>query len=165
MHFFIHEKVNYLYIQRGTISKCLPKFIWEKEYIFIHYNTIGIEGRMWEAIRNATGGKSFVIVYKDRCVLQAGLASEVEGKAKTVNSSELMQGSLCQAVLNSGKRKEPIPTVLKFSLFWQIPISFCYFSIWPCIFIIFPSGLRFSLFQQVTVGLIYFAKWPEVFVV
>ena len=37
--FFIHEKIN-MHIQRGTISKCIPNFIWKKKYIYIHYNTI-----------------------------------------------------------------------------------------------------------------------------
>ena len=91
---------------------------------------MGFEGRMWKAIRDVIGGKSFVIIYKGCCVLQAGLASGIEGEAKIVNSLELMQGSLCRTVLNSGKRKDPdSSSAPEFSLFFLInSLSFLYFS-------------------------------------
>eukprot|EP00250_Pteridium_aquilinum_P003101 c13432_g1_i1 orf=300-1220(-) len=58
----------------------------------------------WEALRDTTCCQGLVIVYQGRCVLQAGLASESQGVANIVDSSNLVKGSLCQAAWSSGKQ-------------------------------------------------------------
>ncbi|KAH7443202.1 hypothetical protein KP509_02G025500 [Ceratopteris richardii] len=58
----------------------------------------------WEALERVSCCRSLVIVYRGHTVLQAGLASEVDGEAKEVDSSNLIKGSLCQAVWRSEKQ-------------------------------------------------------------
>ncbi|KAI5068247.1 hypothetical protein GOP47_0016592 [Adiantum capillus-veneris] len=58
----------------------------------------------WEALKSISCCRGFVIVYKGCCVLQAGLASVVQGEAKTVDSLNLVKGSLCEAAWRSGKQ-------------------------------------------------------------
>lgn len=58
----------------------------------------------WEALKNVSCCQGLVIVYQGRCVLQAGLASEVQGEAKVVDSLNLVKGSLCQAAWRSGNQ-------------------------------------------------------------
>ncbi|MCO5594129.1 hypothetical protein L7F22_048150 [Adiantum nelumboides] len=58
----------------------------------------------WETLKTASCCRGLVIVYQGCCVLQAGLASVVQGEAKTVDPTSLIKGSLCEAAWRSGKQ-------------------------------------------------------------
>lgn len=63
---------------------------------------------VWESLANITCCQALVIVYKSSCVLQVGVAFEsttVQGEAVSVDAQKLVQGSLCQGIWSSGKRR------------------------------------------------------------
>ncbi|XP_024539620.1 protein COFACTOR ASSEMBLY OF COMPLEX C SUBUNIT B CCB4, chloroplastic-like isoform X2 [Selaginella moellendorffii] len=58
----------------------------------------------WETMSKTTCCKSFVVLYKMRCVFQAGIAADQEGDAYKIDGLSVMRGTLCTAALASGKQ-------------------------------------------------------------
>ncbi|XP_058077345.1 protein COFACTOR ASSEMBLY OF COMPLEX C SUBUNIT B CCB4, chloroplastic isoform X2 [Magnolia sinica] len=62
---------------------------------------------VWDSLSSATCCKSLVIVYGNNCLLQIGIAAESStnfGDAVAVDATRLIQGSLYQGVMKSGKQ-------------------------------------------------------------
>ncbi|KAL2653180.1 hypothetical protein R1flu_021308 [Riccia fluitans] len=60
----------------------------------------------WESLENATRTRSMIVVYRNRCILQAGLAAEREdqGGPEFVDASRVLQGSLYKTLKESKKQ-------------------------------------------------------------
>ncbi|CAA6669657.1 unnamed protein product [Spirodela intermedia] len=61
----------------------------------------------WTSLSDATCCRSLVVVYKNCCLLQIGIASEIsskDGNPTDIDVPCLTQGSLCQKAMQSGKQ-------------------------------------------------------------
>lgn len=65
----------------------------------------GEASRAWESLKSTSRSRAVVLVHKDSCLLQAGVAAELDGKPVAVDAAKLMRGSLCKEVAASGKRE------------------------------------------------------------
>eukprot|EP00249_Psilotum_nudum_P011322 c23101_g1_i4 orf=640-1107(+) len=73
----------------------------------LHDNVVQELMWTWDALRNSTCCQAVVVVFRCRCLLQAGLAAESpndEGEPLAVDPFKLVEGSLCQMVWASRKQ-------------------------------------------------------------